>query len=258
MLKRFNLSVCVLIGLLTASQMSSAQTTPWNGSWKLDPASLTYEGPTVSVTTDAEGFVNTREGVSQPKVVCDGTAKPSTDGVMLTCNKQNDGYAIAATKDGKPTRYTTITLSADGTTRTANSKLFPESGEPYTVTSISERVSGGPGLAGEWKEVKFSSTDDTGVLTIAVHGDSVDFKETDTPKPITCKLDGTDTKISATQSISILLADANTLKVTYKDGEGKARRENTFVLSKDGSSITETDVTPSPSKSTMSVVLRKM
>jgi len=32
------------------------------------------------------------------------------------------------------------------------------------------------------------------VLSIAVNGDTVDFKETDSPKPIACKLDGTETK----------------------------------------------------------------
>jgi hypothetical protein len=55
----------------------------------------------------------------------------------------------------------------------------------------------------------------------------------------------------------VKLADPHTLKVTYKDEDGKVRRENSFVLSDDGASITETDVTPAPSPSTMSVVLRK-
>ena len=125
------------------------------------------------------------------------------------------------------------------------------------MTMIANRVSGGPGMAGEWKETRFSSSQDSGVLSIAVNGDSVDFKETDGPKPITCKLDGTDTKFPGGGSMSVKLADPHTLKVTYKDEDGKVRRENTFALSEDGTTITETDVTPAPSPSTMSVVLRK-
>jgi hypothetical protein len=52
------------------------------------------------------------------------------------------------------------------------------------------------------------------------------------------------------------LADPNTLKVTYS-ADDKVQRENTFVLSPDGRSIQETDVTPSPSPSSMSLTLHK-
>ncbi len=58
--------------------------------------------------------------------------------------------------------------------------------------------------------------------------------------------------------MSIKLADPHTLKVTYSDDKGVARRNNTFTLSGDGKTITETDVTPEPSASTMTVVLKKM
>jgi hypothetical protein len=57
--------------------------------------------------------------------------------------------------------------------------------------------------------------------------------------------------------MSVKLADPHTLKVTYKGDDGKVRRENTFVLSPDGHSITETDVTPAPAPSTMSLVFHK-
>jgi hypothetical protein len=58
--------------------------------------------------------------------------------------------------------------------------------------------------------------------------------------------------------MSLKLADPHTLKVTYKDDKGTVRRENTFELSQDGKTITETDVTPAPSPSTMSETFRKM
>lgn len=257
MMKRFSAGVCVLTCLFALDLTCFAQANPWNGSWKLDRASLHYSGATFSVAADGDGFTVTRGGQAQPKVVCDGTAQKTPDGLMVTCTKSADGYAIAATKDGRPTQNVTISISADGQTRTSKSEIFPSDGAPFTRTMISERISGGPGPAGEWREVKFSSSDDDGILSIAVHGDSVDFKETDAPKPITCKLDGTETKFGDTGTMSVRLADAHTLKVTYKNS-GKVRRENTFALSEDGTTITETDVTPEPSASTMSVVLHKM
>jgi hypothetical protein len=258
MMKRLCVSVCAVVCFFALNRTCLAQSNAWNGSWKLDPSSLKYEGATFSVATDADGFTVTRGGQAQPKVVCDGTEQKSTDGTTLTCTKSADGYAIAASKDGKPTRKTTISISDDGRTRTSKSEIFPADGEPFTMTAISERVSGGPGMAGEWREVKFSSSQDSGILSIAVNGDTVDFKETDSPKPMTCKLDGTETKFPGGGSMSVKLADPHTLKVTYKDDDGKVRRENTFVLGEDGTTITETDVTRPPSPSTMSVVLHKI
>ena len=256
-MKRLYVSICTLMCLLALNRTCQAQSNPWNGSWKLDPSSLKYEGATLSVATDADGFTVTRGGQAQPKVVCDGKEQKSTNDTTLTCTKSADGYAIAASKDGKPIRKTMISISDHGKTRTSKTEFFPADEEPFTMTMISERVSGGPGPAGEWKEVRFSSSQDSGVLSIAVNGDTVDFKETDSPKPMTCKLDGTETKFPGGGSMSVKLADPHTLKVTYKDDDGKVRRENTFALSKDGTKITETDVTPAPSPSTMSVVLHR-
>lgn len=257
MKKRLCVSVCALICMFALGRTCHAQASQWNGSWKLDQASLKFEGSTFSVAVDADGFTVTRSGQAQPKQVCDGTAQKDPTGAMVTCNKSSDGYALTAVKDGKTVQKVKISISADGNTRTSTAEIFPPDGAPFTRTMISKRVSGGPGPAGEWKEDSFSSSEDSGVLSIAVHGDSVDFKETDSPKPITCKLDGTETPFGNMGSMSVRFVDAHTLKVTYKIS-GKVRRENTFALSEDGTTITETDVTPDPSPSTMSVVLHKM
>ena len=47
------------------------------------------------------------------------------------------------------------------------------------------------------------------------------------------------------------LDGSHTLKVWYRGSDGKLERSNTFVLSADGKTIHETDVTPAPSPSTM-------
>lgn len=253
-----NVSACAVLCLIAASQPCMSQTSAWNGSWKADPSSLKYDGPSFSVATDSSGFTTTRDGKAMPKVVCDGKPQKSPDGMMVTCSKSATGYAIAATKDGKPVRKTNISVSADGKTRTSKSEFFPSDGAPFTMTSVARRVSGGPGPAGEWKEIKFSSSDDKGVLTIAINGDNIAFKETDSPKPVMCKLDGTETKFGDGGTVSIKLADPHTLKVTYKDNDGKVRRNNTFALNADGKTITETDITPAPSASKMSLSLHKM
>lgn len=234
-----------------------AQSNPWNGSWKADPASLKYEGPSFSVATDAGGYTITRYGTASPKVVCDGQPHANPDGTSTSCTKSGSGYQVENTKEGKAVNKGTVTVSSDGKTLTRTMEFFPSDGSPYTMTFISTRVSGSAGFDGVWKQTKFSESQDNGVLGIEVNGDSVAFKETDNDKPITCKLDGSETAFGNGGTMSAKLVDPHTLKITYKGSDGKVRRENTFVLSADGSTVTETDITPTPAPSRMSLVFHK-
>ena len=54
----------------------------------------------------------------------------------------------------------------------------------------------------------------------------------------------------------LLNGDSANRKLTYSN-DGKAARENTFVLSSDGKTIRETDITPASSPAKMSVTLHK-
>lgn len=233
-----------------------AQSNPWNGSWKADPASLKYEGPTFSVATDAGGYTITRYGTASPKVVCDGQPHANPDGTSTSCTKSATGYQIENTKDGKTVSKGGVTVSSDGSTLTRKMEFFPPDGSPYTMTFTSTRVSGSNGFDGVWKQTKFAESQDNGILDIQVNGDTIAFKETDNDKPVNCKLDGSETTLP-NGTMSVKLADPHTLKVTYKGSDGKVRRDNTFVLSADDSTITETDITPSPAPSKMSLVFHK-
>jgi len=241
-----------------AAQASpAAPDNPWNGSWKVDPATMKYDGPAFSIATDADGFTVTMGGVANPKITCDAGGNKMPDGTVVNCTTIDSGYEVNSSKDGKPTTHVKVTLSPDSKTLTRKSVVFPAQGSVYTITTRAQRVSGGPGLAGEWKAMSFSESNDTGVLSIKVDGDSVAFKETDTSEPVVCKLDGTPVKMGGS-TIAIKPDGAQTLKVTYTSADGTVRRSNTFVLSADGTSVTETDVTPEPGASTTTVTLKKM
>ena len=256
MMKRYGMSVCALASFVALTLPCVAQANPWNGSWKMDRSTLKYDGPTMSVATDPDGYTVTRAGTASPKVVCDGKPNPPVNGTTTSCTKSGTGYALENTRDGKPVSKVKIETSPDGKTLTRTADITPPDGSPYTMTFVSQRVSGGDGSPVVWKETSFNESQDTGMLTIQVNGDSVDFKETDNDKPVTCKLDGTPTTISGTRTMSAKLDGPRTLKVTYSN-DGKVQRENTFVLSPDGKTIEETDVTPAPSPSTMSVMFNK-
>lgn len=250
------MSVCALACFIALTLPCMAQDNPWNGSWKMDRSTLQYDGPTVSIATEADGYTVTRDGKANPKVVCDGKPNAPVNGMTTTCTKAGTGYALVNTRDGKQVSTVKVEISADGNTMTRTAEIFPPDGSPYTRTFVSKRISGGNGAPVVWKETSFNESQDTGVLTILVNGDTVDFKETDVDKPITCKLDGTPTTLSGTLTMSAKLDGPHTLKVTYSNN-GEVQRENTFVLSPDGKTVKETDVTPAPSPSTMSVMFNK-
>jgi hypothetical protein len=242
---------------LTLPCIAQDSPNPWNGSWNIDRSSLKYNGPTMSVATDADGYTVTRDGKARPKVVCNGQPNAPVEGTVTTCTKEGTGYALENSRDGKTVSKVKIEPSADGKKLTRTAQIIPPDGSsPYTMTFMSKKVSGGKTGPVVWKETSFTESQDTGVLSIKVNGDSVDFKETDNDKPLTVKLDGTPTKFGR-GTISVKQDGPRTLKVTYADNEGKVGRENTFVLSPDGKMVTETDVTPAPMASTMSVKFKK-
>ena len=261
MMKPYGMSLCALASLVALSLpclgQDSSQSNPWNGSWKMDPSSLKYDGPTASIATDADGYTITRDGKPRPKVVCDGKPNAPVDGAVSTCTKVGTGYDVITSRDGKQVNEVKVEVSPDGKTMTRTAQVTPPDGStPFSVKTILTKVSGdGTGAAGTWKETSFTESQDTGVLAIQVNGDSIDFKETDNDKPIALKLDGTPVSFAG-GTISIKQDGPRTLKVTYSR-DGKVGRENTFVLSDDGQSITETDVTPAPMASTMTVTHRK-
>ena len=255
-MKHYSISVCAFACFLTLNVAGMARDNPWNGSWKMDPSTLKYDGPTMTVATDAEGYTITRGGKASPKVVCDGKPNPPDKGTVTTCVKTSTGYALQSTRDDKSTRKVKIEISPDGNTLTQTVEIAPAGESPFTMTFVSKRVSGGKGTPVVWKETSFNEPQDTGLLTIMVKGDSIEFKESDSEKPVTCKLDGTPAPIAGSRTMSAKLVGPHTLKVTYSS-KGEVQRVNTFVLSPDSKTVKETDITPAPSPSSMTVLFHK-
>ena len=148
--------------------------------------------------------------------------------IMMTCTKNGTGYDLENTRDGKTVSKVKVETSPDGKKLTQTVNVMPPEGDPYTITVLSKKVSGGNGAPVVWKETSFTESQDTGILTIKVNGDSVDFKETDNDKPITLKLDGTPEKFGR-GTISIKQDGPRTLegdlcRQRRKNGSGKHLR----------------------------------
>jgi hypothetical protein len=259
-MKRIGVNICTALLVAAWAHSCMAQdkpSNPWNGSWKAEPSSFYYEAATFSIATDAKGYTVTTNGVAQTPVVCDGKPHTNPAGNDITCVKSATGYTVTTSKDGKPISKNHVSVT--GATMTRKIDFTPADSDPYSMSFTSKRISGGPGVAGEWKPSGFSESQDTGVLGIQVSGDSVAFKETDSSTPVTCKLDGTPTKVPTLGGgMAVKAVDAHTLKVFYTGDDGKVRRENTFVLSLDGKMISETDFTPAPGAAAMTLLFHKM
>jgi hypothetical protein len=255
-MKLYATCVCTFACFLSLTHPGNAQDNPLNGSWKMDISTLKYDGPTMTVATDADGFTITRGGKASPKVVCNGKPNPPDKGMVTTCTKTSTGYTLQSIRDDKSTRKMKVVISPDGNTLTQTAEITPVKDTPFTIITVSKKVSGGDGSPVVWKETSFKEPQDTGLLTIMVKGDSVDFKETDAEKPVTCKLDGTPVQVGGSRTVSAKLVGSHMLKVTYSS-KGEVERVNTFVLSPDGKTVKETDITPAPSPSTMTVMFHK-
>ena len=235
-----------------------AQDNPWNGSWKVDPAASHFEGVVYTFTTDANGFRITGGGQEVSKAECLGKPVTNPSGTVTTCTKVSKGYSLTTTRDGKPTSVVALLVSPTGKKLTRSAHYTPAGDEPYTMSFTYDRVGSGTGVAGDWREAGFSESQDKGILKIEVTGDSVAFQETDSPKAIVCKLDGTPTAGQGTGMMSVTLVDPHTLKVRYMNKDKAVVRENTFALSLDGKMISETDFTAEPTPSAQTQLLHKM
>ena len=68
-MKRTNMGVFAFACSILFVLPCMAQSSPFNGSWKIDPGTMKYDGPTFTVTTSADGYVVTRQGKAMPKTV---------------------------------------------------------------------------------------------------------------------------------------------------------------------------------------------
>jgi hypothetical protein len=122
---------------------------PYVGKWKMNPAKSDFGETTVTYEQLPSGEMQvTQAGVSY-KFKLDGKEYPATFGSTAAWKTLSANSWEATFKlNGNVLTTDTLTLSADGKSLTVNSKGKKPNGEMLDDTVVSERVSGGPGLAG--------------------------------------------------------------------------------------------------------------
>ena len=130
---------------------------PFAGKWKTNLAKSDF-GQAIFALESLPGgdWQSTSFGITY-KFKMDGKDYPDGMGGTVAWKALDaDTWELVAKANGKVTETDTFKLGAGGKTLTANSKQMKADGGSLENTSVYERVSGGPPLAGKWKTKKVS------------------------------------------------------------------------------------------------------
>ncbi|MGA2951867.1 MAG: hypothetical protein ABSD80_06500 [Caulobacteraceae bacterium] len=221
-----------------------ALASPFDGTWKLDPARSKLTGDTFTYSKAAKGFHYSNGSTIAYDFAVDGKDYPmfSDRTVAWTAAGPNAWDAVSKAH-GVVVSKAHRTLSADGKTLTASYTEFHPNGDVVHESDVFTRVSGGPGLAGEWKDTATKATADTmKISTSAANRYEVTFpafKETMAgtigggPSPIT----GPTVPPGAQATYTAAGAGRWSYEITLK---GKTYVKGALSVSADGKTLTRT------------------
>ena len=237
--------LCGVISVGLASDL------PWVGKWKMNLAKSDFGQTTLSLESLPDGeWQFSGFGVAY-KFKMDGKDYPDGMGGTMSWKALDANTWQAVGKaNGKVTETDTLKLSADGKTLNEDSKEMKLAGGSIDSTTVFERASGGPGLAGKWKTKKVSGG--SGMFEYVASGtDGLIYKDPDMGLTCDAKLDGKDYPCTGPMTPAgftvSLKRSAGSLDFTIKK-DGKAVFTGTYTVSADGKSLTEAGSSPAGDK----------
>ena len=235
-MKRELLSVCSFAALTMAA------TLPYAGKWKVNLAKSDFGQTTVTIESLPGGqWQSTAFGITY-KFKMDGNDYPDNMGGTAAWKAvDRNTWELVAKANGKVTETDTFKLSADGKTLTDAVRQMKADGGSIDSTTVYQRVSGGPSLAGKWRTQKVSGA--SGVIELTPSGtDGLAFKDPDMGMSCDAKLDGKDypcTGPMLAPGFTVAMANkARSLDLTVKK-DGKPFFTATYTVTADGKSMTE-------------------
>ncbi len=235
-----NTRLVLLCGIVSAGMAANL---PYAGKWKVNLAKSDFGQTTVTFANLPGGeWQTTAFGVTY-KFKMDGKDYPDNMGGTAAW-KAVDGntWEMVAKANGKVTETDTFKLDADGKTLTDYAKQMKAQGGSNESTTVYERASGGPSLAGKWKTKKVSGAAGT-VEMIASGADGLLFKDPDMGMNCDAKLDGKDYPCTGPMlppGFTVAMKNAaGSLDLTVKK-DGKPFFKAVYTVAADGKSMTET------------------
>ena len=162
--------------LVSALACAYAADAPYVGTWKANTAKSNLAGSTITYEKLPSGeWQATADGVTY-KFKMDGNGYPDNFGDMVAWKSiDSTTWQTAWKTNGKLVSTDTVRVGADGLL-TISTKGTKPNGAPIDDTTILQRVSGGPGLAGKWKTKTFQSNNPDVMQISAAGADGLNFK----------------------------------------------------------------------------------
>lgn len=223
-------------------------TASWNGTWKLDRAKSHMTGGTVDITQTGSQAFRVDMGSVTENITCDGKTHPVIAGRDGKCRKlPGGGYELTTLQNGKVLGRTHLSFSSNGKKQYMTSTNYLPGGKTTTSHSTYTRLSGTTGLAGKWRQTRYSSTS-PGIMVISVSGNTIHFHNPAEKSMLSAKLDGTpatptgpDAPRGLTDSVKKI--SPRELHETVRLN-GKIVSQETDTLSVNGKTLTEVSWNP--------------
>jgi len=231
----------VLLCCMVSAAMAAGL--PYAGKWKMNLAKSDFGQTTVMFENLPGGdWQTTAFGITY-KFKMDGKDYPDNMGGTAAWKAvEANTWELVAKANGKVTETDTFKLAADGKTLTDHAKQVKADGGSMESTTVYQRASGGPSLAGKWKTQKVSGA--SGMMEMTASGtDGLIFKDLDMGMVCDAKLDGKDYPCTGPMlppGFTVALKNApQSLDLTVKK-DGKPFFKAIYTVAADGKSMTET------------------
>jgi hypothetical protein len=245
-MKRFAFA---LVLLAASAGGALAADSPFAGTWKLNTGKSKFTGDTFTYAATASGFHYSNGSTIEYDFSIDGKDYPTIADRTVSWTKSEDNSWDTVAKDGKGTVLSKghRSLSADGKKLRVTYTSYRPDGTTADGSDEYVRLSGGPGLAGKWKDVK--SQEASSSVTIAVPSpgqvaiEYPSYKET-----ISGPADGTPIAVKGPTVpdgvfISYKAAGPDKWEVS-ETLNGKPWRQGTMTVSSDGKTLSDTSWWP--------------
>ncbi len=244
-MKRLAISLAIFAA---AAGSAVAADSPFDGTWTLNVAKSQFTGDTLSYTKTPKGYRYSNGSTITYDFAIDGKDYPVVaDRTTAWTQAGPDAWDTVFKANGVVLSKAHRTLSADGKQLTSIITNERPDGTTVQETDVDERVSGGPGLAGEWKNVKAQVATDTQIITTPAPGKFVisypAFKQTvsGATDGSSAEMKGPNLPAGLTTSYKATAPDRWEYSVSFN---GKVYNQGVLTVSADGKTLTDKSWTP--------------
>lgn len=236
----------VVVFSLFAIQGCRSPSPDWNGNWKLNPATSSYQGQVLNISISADGEYRFNES-SNHTLRCDGKDRPLGNNQTLACVKSGvTALDIVLKENGAKTRATHDELSTDGKLFTTTVTEFRPNGPVVTSQIVFSRLSGANDFAGRWRDTSYLQQHAAMALRLDSQTLHIGYPRSD--QQIDAPLDGVETTVRGPHvlegsTFAVRPAGRREFRTLAKR-QGKLFSQGTLELSSDGRTITESWLSP--------------